>query len=462
MAELNIDLDEDKKTENSASDGANIPTAPETEAPDAPAAVATTGKIRSKKPLIVILILLLIGGAVGAYFMFFSKDKTATNSPATTKTTTTTEAKTKTELLVYQDPSLYAVSGTEKRLLATVEPGSRALRYVVDSKGAGTFYYATVDDNAYYTAVKKSDGKTSSDVYTIPKPEVNTALSVSADGKLIATTTDQGIEEGGPLGAVLKTEIISANDGSKKTVATDENKLYRAIDFAAGGKLILQELTCWGCDGPPKATAAVVDTTTGKVTKEHALASDGSTSADLSKSGDVFVSPDKDEVILIASSTKYSMGATNADREADIFKVSRVNVLAGTSDVIFKKADKTEMRPDALGFNIKEDKFYFQVHTVEGSSEASIGKFNKVIEIGKGSKSDINLEFTTLKNGGYISQLYSLDGKTIYIVLNTGQGVANKQSLTSIPYTEADAKTTNIFEPSDKGIKIVGTLTTKE
>lgn len=445
MPDLEIDMNE---TPPPAQPGATISPKP-VDIPPRP------GSSKSKKILLVLVaLIILLGAAIAIWYFTVGKKKPVKSAEDTAPTQSMNESpKKQQKLVVYQDPKLYSIDESgKKEEIAKLDANSKPLRYIAGEDGKFELFYVTqkkVDGGYQVVELKKTDGTKDDSIYT-PKSGTEVLYpTVSRDGKTFAYAVVLSNNAANYDAYVL--DIASKSEVKVK----DDDKLYRPFDFSADNKLLAQQLSCYFCDGPPLAKFAVINTSDGSLEKSY--------DAEIADSqapsyGSIIAAADGQSVVVLADKT-IGMGMTKADSDKAAFQVASVNLKTGAKEVIYTKSG-VETGPALLGFNNMKGQLYLNVSKNVGEGENYSNEFQRITELDGKAKSDISLEFQTLKSGGFLSQVYSIDGKTIFIVLNTkrdGSG-AFKSSLVSLPHTEEDATTTNIFEPSAASIEILGTF----
>ena len=441
MTEIKIDMNEIENEEALPPKDPVVPPAPK------PADTSVKPK-KSKKKLIVAAITVVLMLAIGAYFVLGGSSKSDSTTPTSNGQANKQASTKKKKLLVYQDPKLYAIEGTEKTTLATVEPNSVAYAAVIGADGKSTFYYAKQKDDGLGLRpyeLMKSDGTESKSLFNIPKSTYGHSLS--KDGKYFAYTEGTDIQS-------QTFHIVSTTDGKDTKIEETKLPVHMITGFDSKNRLVLQEISCLSCDGPmltryvAYSVSGVLDKTVSYKVNDDAEVSPGS----------VLLNEDGSQIYVISDPAGYAFLFSEEINAKNDFTVARTSAESDSLESIFKKKNKTDVRPSFAGTNYANKKAYIVLESAAGTPDGGSTKFDRIVEADKSGSSDISLDFATLKSGGSITQVISLDGKTLYIALNTKSkfDTTGRKSLVSLPYLDENATTTTLFDPSASSIQILG------
>lgn len=193
------------------------------------------------------LLLVVVLGLVGLGVWWFGLRSSMNTESSTTITQTQPEISTKSyERIVYND-------GT--RILATTETGETETVYTLqenellleyENRSELSLVIGTFNGNDLVTSVKKVANNEVTELVVFEEPILASSIAVSFDGKVAWAEYGFSEEEG----TFYYVNIFS--DNTKSRLYEQQNQgdpLLFPLSWS-GESLLLQELTCIGCDGP--------------------------------------------------------------------------------------------------------------------------------------------------------------------------------------------------------------------
>ncbi len=429
---------------NSPAQGANPASVP-------PPNPVNTGKPKSKKGIFVgIVLLLLIAAGVAAWYFLIYKKASPALSPSVSPTTTP-QAKKINKIVAFLGIKLYSFDQEGTRAeLATIEANAQPLSFIDNGKGGGILYYGVtkkVGSTDFIAEIKSSDGKVTTSLVTITDPAVSSQYVVSRDGAYVSYLTDSNSTQEG-------VHIYDVKAKKDTIIPDPEDGDFWPVGFSDDGKLIIQKLSCYNCDGPPLPKAYTINPATGAKISEYeaTLAPKGTGTL----AGYMKLSPDGKKLYIV-STTQFGLGLSAADYAKESYEINQVVLSTGVKTKVYTPSAASDIALTVGGFGDDGVLAYTTVSQKLQADELSDLTFLRLDEFGGPSPVKITISNNTLKTGT-IEQAYTIGGKTLYFVTASAYNNPGGRTFTlsHLPYTEKDAKIIDDIAAGTLPITILG------